>query len=242
MLDGLILKRLPFSLIGAIALIPISGCGDEGGSGELDLAACDPDRGPFTLEIDNPFFPLLVGHELVLEGEEDGTAIRVEITVLDETEVVAGVTTRVVEEAEYEDDEVVEISRNFFVQASGGTVCYYGEDVDDYEDGEIVGHEGAWRAGEGSAEPGIIMPGSPAVGMEFAQERAPGVADDRSAVVGTDEAVSVPAGDFEHALHLVDWNPLEGQTMADGEDKMYALDIGLVVDDVVELVSYSPGE
>jgi hypothetical protein len=33
---------------------------------------------------------------------------------------------------------LVEVSRDFFAQAPGGTVCYFGEDVDDYEDGEIV--------------------------------------------------------------------------------------------------------
>jgi hypothetical protein len=57
-----------------------------------------------------------------------------------------------------------------------------------------------------------------------------------SAVIALDEPVSVPAGDFD-ALHLLDWNPLEGQTGADGEDKFYAEGIGLIVDDVLELVS-----
>src|SRR5512134_3804896 len=114
----------------------ISGaCGDDEGPGpaddfeELELSVCGEAGAPFTLEIDNPFFPLPVAHHLVLEGDEDGTTIRVEITVLDETEDVGGVTTRVVEEAEYEDDEVVEIARNFFAQASDGTVCYFGETV-----------------------------------------------------------------------------------------------------------------
>ena len=50
--------------------------------------------------------------------------------MLDDTEVVAGIETRVVEEKEWEDGEVIEVSRNFFVQAPDGTVCYYGEDVD----------------------------------------------------------------------------------------------------------------
>jgi len=37
--------------------------------------------------------------------------------------------------------------------------------------------------------------------------------------------------------HAIDWNPLEGQTSADAEDKYYAQGIGLIVDDVVELIS-----
>ncbi|MGH7570541.1 MAG: hypothetical protein ACREMK_01685 [Gemmatimonadota bacterium] len=43
-----------------------------------------------------------MGSELILEGKEDGATIRVEIRVLDEIELVAGVDTRVVEERETE--------------------------------------------------------------------------------------------------------------------------------------------
>ena len=43
--------------------------------------------------------------------------------------------------------QVVEISRNFSAQTDGGTVCYFGEDVDIYDaTGEMVSHAGAWRA------------------------------------------------------------------------------------------------
>ena len=142
---------------------------------ELDIGICDPAAGPFSLQITNPYFPFPSGSVSVLKGVEDGTKLRLRITVLDETEVVAGVTTRVVEEKEWEDGQVIEISRNFFVQAPDGTVCYYGEDVDIYENGQVVSHEGAWRAGEGDNRPGIIMPANPAVGMTYAQEVAPGI-------------------------------------------------------------------
>jgi len=115
-----------------------SGGGGNGGGGEcpattLDILVCDPAAGgPFSADtIDNEFFPLVVGDQYVLEGVVDGELIHLEITVLDETEVVAGVTTRVVEEAEWADGEIAEISRNFFAQAvPDGTVCYFGEDVD----------------------------------------------------------------------------------------------------------------
>ena len=121
---------------------------------ELDLSICDPAAGPFSLKITNPYFPLAKGSVSVLKGVEDGTELRLRITVLDETEVVAGVKTRVVEERAWEDGELHEVARNFFVQAPDGTVCYYGEDVNFYENGQVVSHEGAWRAGEGDNRPG----------------------------------------------------------------------------------------
>ncbi len=61
-----------------------------------------PSSGGFTTSSTNSYFPLVVGSELILEGKEDGATIRVEIRVLDEIELVAGVDTRVVEERETE--------------------------------------------------------------------------------------------------------------------------------------------
>ena len=145
-------------------------------------------------------------------------------------------TTQVVEEAEYEGGDIVEISRNFFVQAADGTVCYYGEDVDIYEDGKIVSHDGAWKAGDGKNEPGIIMPGDPAVGTKFYQESAPEIAEDMSAIVSLGDTIKVPAGEFSDTLRASDWNPLEGETVA--ETKYYVKGIGLAVDAEVELTSY----
>lgn len=221
-------------------LVGIACTKDKGPAGsyeEIDLSICDPTGGPFTIEIDNPFFPLPVGRELILEGLDDGTLMRVEVKVLNETEEVAGVTTRVVTETEYEDGELIEISRNFFVQAADGTVCYYGEDVDDYKDGAVVSHDGAWRAGSGN-RPGIMMPGSPRPETKFYQEYAPGVAKDMSAIQAINQSITVEAGAFTGVVHAIDWNPMEGQTSANAEDKYYAPNIGLVVDDVVELISY----
>ena len=196
--------------------------------------------GPFTLDIDNQYFPLPLGRQLTLEGDDDGEFVRVVITVLDEIEDIAGVSTRVVEEAEYEDGELVEISRNFFVQAPDGTVCYYGEDVDDYENGIVVSHDGEWRVGIDGNLPGIIMPGTPVIETKFAQESAPGIAEDMSAIEEIGVSVSTPFADYDDALHAIDWNPLEGEDSGDAEDKYYVPGIGLVVDDVVKLVGFMP--
>ncbi|NUP13310.1 MAG: hypothetical protein HOW73_45305 [Polyangiaceae bacterium] len=227
----------------------VGGAGTGGGGGgdvapddfeELDMSVCDLDSGPFSLDIDNPYFPLPVGQRIVLEGDDQGTIIRVEITVLDEVETVGGVETRVMEEAELEDEELVEVSRNFFAQASDGTVCYFGEDVDDYEGGVVVSHGGAWRAGDGDNAPGIFMPGTPREGTRFFQERAPDVAEDVSAVLEVGSSFDVATESFEDVVVAVDWNPLDGQTSEDGDEKVYARGVGLVFDEVVELIEVVP--
>ena len=45
-------------------------------------------------DIDNPFFPMPVGTQWILTGVEDDAPVRVVISSLVGTEVVAGVTTR----------------------------------------------------------------------------------------------------------------------------------------------------
>ena len=135
-----------------------------------------------------------------LEGEElddddELVEIAATITILRETEMVDGVLTRVVEERETEDGELVEISRNFMaVCRETGDLWYFGEDVDDYDDGMIVGHDGAWRAGVDGARPGVLIPGSPLIGARYFQEVAPGVALDRAEVSALDAMLTVPAG------------------------------------------------
>ncbi|MGH7564435.1 MAG: hypothetical protein ACREK5_08430 [Gemmatimonadota bacterium] len=200
---------------------------DEGTT--LDLSVCSASAGGFTLETTNPYFPMTVGSEWVLEGGDE----RMVITVLDETEAVSGVTTRVIEEREFEDGDLVEVSRNFFAQASDGTVCYFGEDVDNYEDGEIVSHESEWRADAPESRPGIIMPADPRPGMRFQMEIAPGAAD-AGEVVEVGSSVEVPAGSFTEAMRLKESNPLEDEE----EYKIYAKGVGILVDEDLELVSH----
>ncbi|MDD5307507.1 MAG: hypothetical protein PHU25_09335 [Deltaproteobacteria bacterium] len=241
------------SAIACLVALSIPGCGGDDDSATdtgteadggldagdtdtgLDIAVCAPENGPFSLAIDNEFFPMVVGAQRVLDGEEDGAAIHLEITVLDETQDVAGVTTRVLEEKESEDGVLLEISRNFFVQAPDGTVCYYGEDVDIYDaDGGVVDHAGAWRAGVDGALPGIQVPAAPEVGMEYDQEYAPDVAQDHGEITAMGEHLSVPAGEFDDTLEVTETSPFETGSSI----KIYVKGIGMVVDGTVVLQSY----
>lgn len=196
------------------------------------------DRCTFANTGSNPYYPLWPGYVLTLEGEEEDdegemVEIAVRITVLHETELVDGVLTRVVEEFEEEDGELVEVSRNFIaVCRETGDVWYFGEDVDDYEDGEIIGHGGAWRAGIDGARPGILMPGSPIVGARYFEEIAPGVAEDRAQIISLEEEATVPAGSYEDVLATVNQ---EGD-----DEKLYAPGVGLIVDEDLMLIEITP--
>ncbi|NIS28433.1 MAG: hypothetical protein GWN07_00005, partial [Actinobacteria bacterium] len=154
--------------------------------------------------------------------------------VLDETEVVGGVTTRVVEERETEAGELIEISRNFYAGTEDGTVCYFGEDVDIFENGRIVSQEGAWRADAPGNFPGIIMPANPRTGQTFPIEGAPGVAEDFGDVVAVNAPVDVPAGSFTRTVRIRETDPLE----PDFDFKVFARDVGIVVDGPLSLVSF----
>lgn len=237
------------TVLAIFLIFSFSGCNSSGGGGggddetcpepTLDISLCDPGTVAFTdpTTIDNEFFPLAAGDELVLEGVDDGEIVRVEITVSDpaDIEVVAGVETLVMIETEYEDGELIEISYNFMAQADDGTVCYFGEDVDIYEGGVVVSHDGEWRAGVDGNLPGIMMPADPQVGDAFYQESAPGIAEDMSSIIAFGETIDVPAGVFDDTLTAEDCNPMED---AETDEKVYVSGIGLAVDDVAELISY----
>jgi len=185
----------------------------------------------------NPYFILEPGYQLILEGEERSNFVRLEITVLDETATIAGVNTRVVTEVEYVDNQLVEISRNFFALCEpGNSIFYFGEEVDTYQDGEIVGHQGSWKAGENGARPGLMMPGNAQLEAKYFQEIAPGVALDRAEIVSLTEVVVTPAGVFVEALKTEETTPLEPEAR---EFKFYAPGIGLIQDSSLKLVEFS---
>ena len=183
---------------------------------------------------DNPFFPLKPGLTTVLEGVVDGERTRLKITVLHRTIEVGGVRTRVVEEREHVDGELFEVSRNYFAHCEGnGTVFYFGEDVDFYENGQIVSHEGAWRHGVDGAKAGVIMPGIALLGSRYFQEVAPGIALDRAEILDLHASVSTPLRHFGNALLTEETTPLDP---ADLGHKHYAAGIGLVADGALRLV------
>jgi hypothetical protein len=176
----------------------------------------------------NPYFPLKPGLRIHLS---DGSETVV-FSVLDETRVVDGVETRVVEERETEDGELVEVSRNYFAaDRTTGDVYYFGEDVDIYEDGKVVSHDGAWRSGVDGVKFGLIMPGKPRVGDKFYLELAPGAVE-RVEVVETDAKLDTPLRGFADLVRCQEHDVLDGGV----SHKWYAAGIGMVGDDEMRVL------
>jgi len=183
----------------------------------------------------NQFFILEPGYQLILEGKEDGGHTKLVITVLDEIKKIGNVETRIVEENESVNGNTVEISRNYFAFCQlTNSVFYFGEEVDNYRNGKISNHAGAWIS-EGKNKAGLMMPGEILIGARFYQEIAPGVAMDRAEIVSLTERLKTPAGNFFNCLKSEETTPLEPKTK---EYKIYAPGIGLIKDGGLVLVKY----
>ena len=205
--------------------------GAKGWTDSFDIDKCQ-----FSATGENKYFILKPSYQLLFEGIEGKDTTRLAITVLNETKMIGDVETRVVEEKESVNGTVVEISRNFYAMCTQtNTVFYFGEDVDIYKDGKIASHGGAWRAGDGGAKAGVMMPGIVLLGSRFYQEIAPGVAMDRAEIVSVNDIVETPAGKFQNCLKTEETTPLEPRAK---EYKLYAPGIGLVRDSELLLTSY----
>ena len=233
------MRRAIVGLIGLLAL--------AGGLFSGNALAQENDLGlpaGVSATVDNPFFPVSEVTRRSYAGEEfdsdrgETIATSVEERTSPVPSDVAGVPVADVAVTEYEDGQVIERTQDYYAQAPDGTVHYLGEDVNAYEDGQLVSHEGAWLAGEGANQAGDFMPAEPMVGQRFAQEQAPGVAEDISTVVAVDLTVTTPAGTFTGCIKTQDLNPLDQSI----EYKWYCPEVGLVREEGAngysELVAY----
>jgi len=175
------------------------------------------------------YFNLWPGYRLFLQhGREERV-----LSVLNETQVVDGVKTRVVEQRESKDGQLVSVSRRYLaISRITGDVYYFGEDVDTYQEGQVTGHGGSWRAGVNGAKFGLLVPGRPEIGDRYYHQVAPGVAMDRGEVVSLHEDFQTPAKVFENCLRIRETSALGKGS----QDKLYAPEVGLVYDGKLVLV------
>lgn len=209
----------------------------------------------FTPWAGNDYFPLESGRQLyytnakcVAQGECDELEELWITTEAGTRRITLGtgktrhvVTTRVVEERELADGELKEISRNYVAMClPSRDVYYFGEEVDIYEKGEIVSHDGAWLAGRHGALPGIIMPDSGfLLGTRYYQERAANVALDRAEHVAAGLTLNLAAGTFKKCIKTIETTPLEPGSES---IKYYCPGVGMVIDNDLELAAiYTAG-
>jgi hypothetical protein len=191
------------------------------------------------LAIDNPYHPFVPGrvkHYETLQGSTDAEDLE---TYTADTRTFAWngtqVACRVLQETSIENGEIVEISRNYFAQADDGTVYYFGEVVDLYSGGTIVGHEGSWLVGGASdpsdppdtasdTDPNVFMPAHPELGDEYRPEDTLPVVDETDLVEKVGQKVHVAAGHFNGCIRVRESTVLD----PDIETKWYAPGMGVV--------------
>ena len=186
-------------------------------------------------DVNNTYWRLDIGYRIVLEGEDEGEDIQVNITVLNRTKMVGSIETRVVEERELEDGELVEISYNYVALCNEtNDLIYFGELSNEYEDGEIVSTEGSWLA-VGDNKPGILMPGIFRVGDKFYQEYAPEEALDRGENIAKNVNFETPIGVLSGCVIVEESNALEPPRV---EYKAYAPGIGMIADETLVITKF----
>jgi hypothetical protein len=204
------------------------------------------DPADFGAPIDNPYWPMRPGTRWVYrESDPEGPELVVEVTVTDEVKAILGIEATVVHDVVTQGDEVVEDTYDWYAQDAAGNIWYLGEATEEYENGRVVSSEGSWEAGVDGAQPGVIVPGSPEVGMAYRQEYLEGEAEDAAEIVSLHERVDVPFGSFDDVLMTKDFTPLEPRIL---EHKFYARGVGPVLAIGVsggsgreELVTFEPG-
>ena len=180
----------------------------------------------FTTKIDNPYWPMKPGSRWVYrETDSEGAKQRVVVT---------------------EDGKPVEVTDDWYAQDRAGNIWYLGEDTTEYENGKPVSKQGSFEAGVDGAQPGVIMPARPKVGMRYRQEYYKGHAEDRARIFSRRERAEVPFGFFRQALMTREENPLEPRVL---EYKFYARGVGPVLavsvsggSDREELVRFRDGD
>jgi hypothetical protein len=198
----------------------ISACGTGNHRATLDPA-------DFTTDITNQWYPLKPGTRWTYREVEDGKTLRVVVTSTSVTRKVAsGVTARVVRDTVSRGGQVLEDTKDWYAQASDGTVWYLGEDTAEFKKGKVATRAGSFEAGVDGAEAGIIMPADPLAGQSYRQEYLKGEAEDRGKILAFGKRAHVPAGTYEGLLQTADTTPLEPDVR---EIKYYAKGVGLVL-------------
>ena len=145
----------------------------------------------------NPYFPLAIGNRWQYVGSDETNTVE----VLGKTKHIEGVTCIVVNDRVEVAGETTEDTDDWFGQAKDGSVYYCGESSrsfetfagDQPEEAELVSVGGSWKSGRDGAKPGILFPGTPAIGATYRQEWSVGTAEDAATVLSTTYAFGADA-------------------------------------------------
>jgi hypothetical protein len=236
------MEMRPIRMTCAVAVVLILGlpaCGERGHTAATSgapshrpISAADFDPANFgaSATVDNRWFPLQPGTQLVWEGRalegEELVRRRVVFTVTDLTKEVDGVRVVVAWDLDYNNDRLEEAELAFFAQDLDGNVWHLGQYPEEYEDGKIV-KTPVWIAGFEGARAGNAMKAYPELNTpSYAQGWGPQVGwNDRSEAYRMGEGTCVPVGCYGDVLVTREFSRTEPGAF---QLKYYAAEVGNV--------------
>jgi hypothetical protein len=138
-----------------------------------------------------------------------GITERIEIEILNESKVIEGVETAIYLDKVYSNGQLVEETRDYLAQHKNGDVWYFGEDVNNFFNGNLLNHSGSFIHGKDGAKAGIWMKAEQRVGDSYRQEYYLGQAEDMRDTLATGLTVSTKSGTYTDCVKVYDWTPLE---------------------------------
>jgi hypothetical protein len=180
---------------------------------QVDLsAAYDPKLDPadFTTTINNKYFTVKPGEKLNYEAQTPKGLETVVITIDGTTKQIAGFNTLVYHDQVFLNGTPVEDTHDYLAQQkSTGDVWYFGEEVNNYENGQLKDHHGTFLHGTDGAKAGIWIKANQKVGDSYRQEYYKGKAEDMVNVVAVNQTVQTKRTTYTGCVKLYAWTPIE---------------------------------
>lgn len=205
----------------------------------LTLAACTSDEPSSTggtpafsnpTEITNQFLPLADRGRWIYDGTRESERYLIEVAVTPATRTVEwegnSIETMVVRRRQLVGGLLLQEALVLYAQDDDGGVWSLGQDVKNFEEGELVGDEGSRLAGADGAEPLLVIPGEPQDGQTFSGEDVLGLdVVERREIVALNERVNTPDGPVDTGVVVASLQP--GGDKA--EERIFVPEVGLTL-------------
>ena len=212
--------------LGAALVLAAGVLGPGGMASGVPSASAGPDPADFTSPVPNAYFPIEPGTVSIYRGREGKDRLRERLTITDETKVIQGVATTVVNDVVYANGLLAEKTVDWYANDNEGNVWYFGEETATYDEhGNVISTEGSWEAGVDGAVAGTIMPADPMPTDAYRQEFYQGHAEDQAWIVERGVTVDVAYGKLDDAVRSFEWTRLEPGVVS---GKFYAPGLGIV--------------
>lgn len=211
-------------------------------------APYDPviDPANFVVGITNPYTPFPPGAFRVYEKRTAEGVERIRVEVLPETRMIQGVTVTTLRDTVTLNGTLIEDTKDWLAQDRQGNVWYFGEIVQNFENGLLANLDGSFESGQNGAKAGFWSKAMPQIGEVFRQEWALGNAEDIVEVVSLDArdtVVPFSQNGTGPVLKTQDTTPLSPGAV---EYKYYVPGIGFALEvkpatgERLELIDYGP--